>query len=156
HLMSLTRTIAGRSLRQRPARTLFSVLGVALGIAVSVGVFTLDHNTVLGLSLPGLNDWKPELEVRPAQGIGDPHESLSATPGVAGVSAFFQNDVVIRRSASDASSSISGIGGRIEERPGANDPLHARLFALEAESLVHLDPLRVVSGTSLAPDAHER
>jgi hypothetical protein len=82
--MSLVTKIAGRSLRQRPARTLFSILGVALGIAIAVGVFTLDYNTVLGLSLPGLNDWKPELEVRPGQGVGDPHESLQATPGEAG------------------------------------------------------------------------
>jgi putative ABC transport system permease protein len=159
--MSLVTKIAGRSLRQRPARTLFSVLGVALGIAVSVGVFTLDHNTVLGLSLPGLNDWKPEIEVRPAQGIGDPHESLSTTPGVAGVSAFFQNDVVIRRARANApgeeSKSISGISGRIEERTGAaNEPVHARLFALESAALPRLDALRIDSGATLEPEARER
>jgi putative ABC transport system permease protein len=155
--MSLVKKIAGRSLRQRPARTLFSVLGVALGIAVSVGVFTLDHNTVLGLSLPGLNDWKPELEVRPAQGIGDPHESLATTPGVAGVSAFFQNDVVIRRARADESTtSITGISGRIEERASPNDPVRARLFALESASLSHLDAVRISAGSTLDADAHER
>jgi putative ABC transport system permease protein len=159
--MSLVTKIAGRSLRQRPARTFFSVLGVALGIAVSVGVFTLDHNTVLGLSLPGLNDWKPELEVRPAQGIGDPRESLSTTPGVAGVSAFFQNDVVIRRARASGlgenSKSITGIGGRIEERPGAaNEPVHARLFALESAALPRLDALRLDAGATLDAEARER
>ena len=62
--MSLARTIAGRSLWKRKARTLFSVAGIALGIATGVGVFTLDHNTVLGLSLKGLGDWRPELVAR--------------------------------------------------------------------------------------------
>jgi putative ABC transport system permease protein len=160
--MSLVRKIAGRSLRQRPARTFFSVLGVALGIAVSVGVFTLDHNTVLGLSLPGLNDWKPELEVRPAQGIGDPHESLTATPGVAGVSAFFQNDVVIRRARSSSATSgdpttIQAISGRLAERAANPDePMRVRLFALESGALPQLDALRVESGATLSADAHER
>jgi putative ABC transport system permease protein len=159
--MSLVTKIAGRSLRQRPARTLFSILGVALGIAIAVGVFTLDYNTVLGLSLPGLNDWKPELEVRPAQGVGDPHESLQATPGVAGVSAFFQNDVVVRRARTDDKGTdphdVRAIGGRVEERGGAAaEPIRARLFALESAALPRLDAVRVARGETLAPDARER
>src|ERR1700675_905974 len=112
--MGLVATIAGRSLLQRPARTLFSAFGVALGIAISVGVFTLDHNTVLGLSLPGLSDWKPELEVHPAPGLADPRANLSHTPGVAGVSAFFQDDVTVERAAGDVPRSP----GRVTE--GAN------------------------------------
>src|SRR6187551_3149352 len=95
--MSFWRTIAGQSLRQRPARTLFSIVGIAVGIATVVGVFTLDHNTVLGLSLKGNSgDWKPAIEVRPAQGVADPAAELGQTPGVLGWTSFFQNDIVVR------------------------------------------------------------
>ena len=104
--MGLLRTIAGQSLLQRPARTLFSVLGIAVGIVTVVGVFTLDHNTVLGLSLRGAGDWKPAIEVRPAQGVADPGAELGRTPGVAGYSKFFQNDVVVR--AADANGAPDG------------------------------------------------
>src|SRR5262249_3067741 len=124
--MRLVATIAGRSLLQRPARTLFSALGVALGIAISVGVFTLDHNTVLGLSPPGLPDGKPELDVRPAPGLAHPRDDLAATPGVAGVSAFLQDDVAVRRDPADGVRPL----GRVVEGGGA--VVQARLFALEA------------------------
>ena len=50
--MRLTGTIAGASLLRRPGRTIFAVLGIAVGIAVVVCVFALDHNTILGLSEP--------------------------------------------------------------------------------------------------------
>ena len=46
--MVLARTIALRTLLGRPGRTFFSVLGIAVGIATVVGIFTLDHNTPLG------------------------------------------------------------------------------------------------------------
>ncbi len=135
--MSLLRTIAGRSLRQRRSRTLFSVAGVALGVATVVGVFTLDHNTVLGLSLPGLIDWKPALEVRPSSAVSDPRTELSEMPGVAGVSAFFQNDVLVRR----------------ESRP---DSMTARLFGLDADGLGKIDAVRIAEGRTLDRGALER
>ena len=147
--MRLVATIAGRSLWKRKARTLFSSLGVALGIAISVGVFTLDHNTVLGLSLPGLSDWKPELEVHPAPGVADPRKNLSATPGVAGVSAFFQDDVSIRRGAEAG----PRVPGRVVE--DARAPVQARLFALEAGSLDRMEALRIAAGRTLDPAATE-
>jgi len=146
--MRLVATIAARSLFQRPARTLFSALGVALGIAVSVGVFTLDHNTVLGLSLPGLSDWKPELEVRPAQGLSDPRTDLESTPGVAGVSAFFQDDVAVRREGNDPRPT-----GRVVE--GGEEPPQVRLFALEAAALDRMGVLRIESGRTLDPTSME-
>ena len=147
--MRLVATIAGRSLWKRKARTLFSSLGVALGIAISVGVFTLDHNTVLGLSLPGLSEWKPELEVHPAPGVADPRANLSGTPGVAGVSAFFQDEVAIRRG-EDAGPRMPG---RVVE--DARAPVQARLFALESGSLDRMEALRISSGRSLDPAATE-
>src|SRR6266850_2951889 len=148
--MRLVATIAGRSLLQRPARTLFSALGVALGIAISVGVFTLDHNTVLGLSLPGLSDWKPELEVRPGPGLAHPREDLASTPGVAGVSAFFQDDVVVRRSPEAGPRPP----GRVVE--SSSGDLQARLFALEASALERMGAVRLESGRSIDPSATER
>jgi putative ABC transport system permease protein len=147
--MRLVATIAGRSLWKRKARTLFSSLGVALGIAISVGVFTLDHNTVLGLSLPGLSEWKPELEVHPAPGLADPRKNLSETPGVAGVSAFFQDDVAARRGEETG----PRLPGRVVE--DARAPVQARLFALEAASLSSMDALRISGGRSLEPGAAE-
>ncbi len=149
--MRLVATIAGRSLVRRRARTLFSALGIALGIAISVGVFTLDHNTVLGLSLPGLSDWKPELEVRPAPGMTDPRDNLASTPGVAGVSAFFQNDVEVRRAPGGR---VTGPSARVVESEA--EPARARLFALESGSLERLGAAHVDSGRSLDPAAKER
>ena len=61
--MGLASTLARRSLLQRPARTLFSILGIAVGVATVVGVFTLDHNTIQGLQRryegPDSADWRP-------------------------------------------------------------------------------------------------
>src|SRR5689334_19436013 len=154
--MSLVRTIAGTSLRKRPGRTLFSILGVGLGIAVAVAVFVLDHDTVLGLSLPGLTDWKPALEVRPSQGVDDPRGDLKQTKGVAGVSAIFQNEVSLRR----ALPSGEGVGGdseRVKQNtPPGEERVQARLFALEAANAAELDAYRVVEGRGLAPEASER
>ncbi|MFT5733827.1 MAG: hypothetical protein ACI8WY_002508, partial [Planctomycetota bacterium] len=50
--MGLSFMIARRSLLQRPGRTLFSILGVALGVATVVGVITLDHATIEGYARP--------------------------------------------------------------------------------------------------------
>ena len=140
--MGLVATIAGRSLRQRPGRTLFSILGIAVGIATVVGVFTLDHNTVVGLSLRGAQDWKPALEVRPSRGLADPEKSLVGTPGVAAASAFFQNDVEAQPVP------------RVDREP--RDAERARLFALDAASLEELDAVRVSRGRTLAADPERR
>lgn len=149
--MRLVPTIARRSLLQRRTRTLFSAFGVALGIAVSVGVFTLDHNTVLGLSLPGLADWKPALEVRPARGLADARGDLVSTPGVAGVSAFFQNDVQIRRGREGKAKPPAG---RLSET--ADGAPIVRLVALEASSLSGMDALRVSVGSPIDPTSTVR
>lgn len=140
--MSLAPVLAARNLRRRPARTAFSILGVAFGVAIVVGVFTLDHNTVLGLSLPGLTDWKPALEVRPAQSVSDPLADLRAMPGVAGVSPFFQNDVRVRAPA--------------RQPDAALEPRTARLYALDADAIERLDALRIAEGRSLEPSGARR
>lgn len=149
--MRLVATIARRSLLQRRTRTLFSAFGVALGIAVAVGVFTLDHNTVLGLSLPGLADWKPALEVRPARGLVNPKSDLESIPGVAGVSAFFQNDVQVRRGRAGRAKAPAG---RLSEAD--DDAPTVRLVALEAGSLPGMDALRVSLGSPIDPSSNVR
>lgn len=142
--MSLARTIAFQRLCQRPGRTLFSVLGIALGIATVVGVFTLDHNTVLGLSMRGAGDWKPAIEARPAQGVTDPGATLASTPGVAAWSSFFQNEVVVR-------------DPRPEKTPLRGDgSQRVRLFALDARMLPQIDAVRLAAGRLLDASAHER
>lgn len=137
--MSLVRTIAWGGLRRKPGRALFSILGIAMGIAIVVGVFTLDHNTVLGLTAKKTGEWKPALEVRPAESLVDPRGDLERVPGVAGVSTFFQNDAVARRTAETG----RGTGERV------------RLFALDAASIPGLDALRVLEGRAIDPAAAE-
>ena len=44
--MCLSLTMVRGSLWRRPARTFASVLGVALGIAIVVAIFTVDYNTI--------------------------------------------------------------------------------------------------------------
>ena len=61
--MGLAGTITRRSLRQHPGRTLFSILGVAVGIATVVATFTLDHVTLLSRTWVDPN-WRADLEVR--------------------------------------------------------------------------------------------
>lgn len=141
--MSLTRTIAGQSLLQRPARTLFSLLGIAVGIATVVGVFTLDYNTVLGLSLRGADDWKPAIELRPAAGVANPGAELGKTPGVASYTNFFQNDVVVRPRKPVATA--RGDGSQ-----------RVRLFALESAALEKIAAVRLAAGRLLDPSAKER
>ncbi|MBI5364624.1 MAG: ABC transporter permease [Planctomycetes bacterium] len=152
--MSLTTTIAGRSLRQRPARTLFSVLGIALGIATVVGVFTLDHNTLLGLSLPGTSDWRPALEVRPADGVLDPKGELEKTAGVAGVSSVFQNEAVVRRRVPIAQGTSER---RVREStPDGDSKTRARLFALDGAALARIEAVRLLEGRLIDPTSKER
>jgi len=139
--MSFATRLAARNLRQRPSRTLFSVFGIALGIATVVGVFTLDHNTVLGLSLPGLRDWKPAIEVRPAAGVTDPRGELERMSGVAGVSSVVQNEVRVRRQGAQSAEA---------------EAVQGRLFALDADALPELGALRVSVGRTLAAPALER
>ena len=88
--MGLAYTIASRSLRERPGRTLFCTLGIALGIATVVGVVTLDFNTILGMSQRQQLDGNPDLEVRPVAGGAQDASELASMAGVASASAFFQ------------------------------------------------------------------
>ncbi|MEO2093358.1 MAG: hypothetical protein ABGY71_04760, partial [bacterium] len=114
--MGLAFTLARRSLVQRPARTLFSILGIAVGIATVVGVYTLDYNTIQGLQKryagPDSAEWSPEIEVSPGPGVKDPRGTLEKLEGVAGAAAFFQNEVVLN---------LPGRAATVGERAGRGD-----------------------------------
>ncbi len=138
--MGLASTLARRSLLQRPARTLFSILGIAVGVATVVGVFTLDHNTIQGLQRryegPDAADWKPELEVSPAPDVQDPGGELQKLEGVAGAAAFFQAEVVLHK-----------VGAPAPQRGSAE--ARARMLAVEAEVLPRMDAYRLLAGDDL-------
>ena len=132
--MGLTLTIARRSLGGHPGRTVFSILGVAVGIATVVAVFTLDHATVLSRTQRLDPGWGADLEVRPSTEVEDPRRELLALEGVAGVAAFFQNDVRLR-----------------EISAAADQTARVRMIALEAGSGPALGVYHVEQGQDLAP-----
>src|SRR5262245_22667140 len=94
--MNLALTLAARSLTSHPGRAVFSILGVSVGIATAIAVFTLDHVTVLSRTRKLDPSFGADLEVRPSATLADPRSQLLALEGVAGVAAFFQNDVRVR------------------------------------------------------------
>ena len=122
--MRLALIIARRSLLARPGRTAFAILGIALGIATVVAIFTLDHNTILGLSQPNRPGWKADVEVSPSIKVEDPKTDLLQRPGVEKVGAYFQSDVLLRPGAGQAGSDqkpqrvrLFGVDARIDTFP---------------------------------------
>jgi putative ABC transport system permease protein len=89
--MGLAAILARQSLLQRPGRTLFSILGIAVGIATVVGIFTLDHNTLILRAHSDDPDWQAEIQVSPSQAVKNPREELQHVVGVTDVSAVFQS-----------------------------------------------------------------
>ena len=146
--MRLALLIAGRSLLQRPGRTLFSMLGIALGIATVVGVITLDTNTILGLSRPS-KVGQPDMELRalpqrPGELAATP-DKLGDVDGVSLATAFFQNDANVTPAAA-----TDGAGTKGKARAE-----RVRLFALEASVLPQLGLHRLVAGREIAPGARQ-
>jgi putative ABC transport system permease protein len=143
--MGLATTLARRSLLQRPARTLLSILGIAVGIATVVGVYTLDTNTIRGLqerySGSDAADWKPELEVSPAPGLENPRAALDAIEGVAGAAVFFQNEVVLELALTS------------DGATRAPAPMRARMLAVDAGVLPSMNAYELLAGEDLGTDS---
>ena len=139
--MVLARTIALRTLSQRPGRTFFSVLGIAVGIATVVGIFTLDHNTLLGRTQGPTDDWQAEIEVSPSVVVEDPEAELREIPGVLGVTAAFQNTVALK---------TEGLAGAEAERKGGrgkrSGSQRVHLIALDAPDVGALETVQVDLG----------
>lgn len=129
--VGLALTLARRSLSSHPGRALFSILGVAVGIATAVAVFTLDYVTVLSRTQKLDPGFGADLEVRPSTELEDPKSRLLALEGVAGVAAFFQNDV------------------RVQALAGGKGEVRARLIGLEEGSGPTLGVYHVERGTDL-------
>ncbi|MEQ1895623.1 MAG: FtsX-like permease family protein, partial [Planctomycetota bacterium] len=132
--MALVSKLALRSLATHPGRAFFSILGVAVGIATAVAVFTLDHVTVLSRTRKLDAGFGADLEVRPSASLADPKGELLALEGVAGVAAFFQNDVRV--------TPVVAAGGEQDTRS-------ARLVALEEGSGPSLGIYHVEQGADL-------
>jgi putative ABC transport system permease protein len=141
--MGLAATIAGRSLLQRPGRTLFSVLGIAVGIATVVCIFTLDHNTIVARGRSSDPEWRAEIEVSPSASVQDPRAELERVPGVKEVTAAFQSEVLLVPSGGDERSaervSLVGLEPETAPRLGAYHLLEGRSMepaAIRAEALI--------------------
>jgi putative ABC transport system permease protein len=94
--MTLATTIAWSSLRRRPGRALFALFGVALGIAIVVAIFTVDHTTLASAPGSAPAGFQADLEVRPKPGLGDVRAALEEVPGVLESTATFQSDGRVR------------------------------------------------------------
>ncbi len=116
--MGFAAGLARKNLVQHPGRTTFSILGIAVGIATVVLVFTLDHNTMVGRKKIADRNWQADVEVRPKRGLENVRGELGDTPGVERISAHFQQDGLFRAGA------------------GTRKPV--RLFAIEAEAAPEL------------------
>jgi putative ABC transport system permease protein len=143
--MGLATTISRRSLLQRPGRTLFSILGIALGIATVVSVVTLDHNTMVGYALPRQVADMPDIELTSAGGVTGTSEALAELEGISLASKFFQNDAYARIG-EPGEKHVGGEGGNARQ---------TQLFGIEAERAAAFDAYALVAGRPLAPNAGE-
>jgi putative ABC transport system permease protein len=143
--MGLATTISRRSLLQRPGRTLFSILGIALGIATVVSVVTLDHNTMVGYALPRQVADMPDIELTSAGGVSGTSEALAELEGISLASKFFQNDAYARIG-EPGEKHVGGEGGNARQ---------TQLFGIEAARAAAFDAYALVAGRPLAPNAGE-
>jgi putative ABC transport system permease protein len=134
--MGLASTIALRSLRQKPGRTFFSIAGIAVGIATVVGIFTLDHNTLLGRTRGAEPEWEAEIEVSPGRKMENPRAELEQMPGILGVTAAFQKMAWFR-----------------DHRMEPGRAVHVTMIALEPRSAASLEAVQLDAGQPLDAEA---
>ena len=138
--MGLALTLARRSLLSRPGRTLFSAMGIALGVATVVGVVVLDYNTVKG-SLAALGrDGTPDVQMRMPSGRGDATD-LYKVDGISLAARYFQNDATARL---EPVSEVVPDNAETRER--------VRLFGIDALHAPALDVYSLADGAHLAVD----
>ena len=129
--MGLATTVARRSLLQRPGRTLFSLAGIALGIATVVAVVVLDHNTIVGLTGPLRAAGSPDIELRAVDGVTE----LDEIEGVSLATRYFQADASV-------SSKPPGAEGRESRK-------RAGLVAMDSALAPQLGVYRLADGEDL-------
>ncbi|HTF90349.1 MAG TPA: FtsX-like permease family protein, partial [Planctomycetota bacterium] len=134
--MGFALLLARKNLTRKFSRTLFSILGIAVGIATVVGIFTLDHNTIVGRSKLADPDWRAEIEVSPSAAVGDPSAALAKVPGVTAFAAAFQNEIVLHV-------------------PGTGRSARSHLVAIEIEHAADLGAFAIQSGAALQAHSTE-
>ena len=135
--MGLAGLIARRSVLRRPGRTIFTVLGVALGVATVVGVTTLDHATIHGYARPRQAVDRPDVEVV-GDGVAAAPEAIADLEGISVAARFFENEVELEA------------GPRTDDG-AAEVSLRARVFAVDAGAAPALGAFGVERGADLSP-----
>ena len=147
--MGLASLITRRSILRRPGRTVFTILGVALGVATVVGVVTLDHATIEGYARPRQASARPDIELTPAGGIVGTSDAIEDLEGVSVASKFFKNEAVVY--GLEPSTDVSG---RSAAAPSARAPdVRVQLYAIEARHSASFDLFGVRVGQDLTPSA---
>ncbi|MEL6904892.1 MAG: FtsX-like permease family protein, partial [Planctomycetota bacterium] len=143
--MGLASLIARRSVVRRPGRALFSILGVALGVATVVGVTTLDHATMMGYARPRQAADRPDVEIVGANGAA----AVRDLEGISAAARFFQNEAVVEPVSAELRAQVAGADERGDEA------LRCQLYAVEADSAAGLGLFGIERGRDLAPGADE-
>ena len=138
--MGLAATLARRSLLSRPGRTLFSVLGIALGVATVVGVVVLDYNTIIGLSMKFRGRGAPDLQLRLPINRED-SDRLYEMEGVSLSARYFQQDATVRR---------EPVSEVVPDDPESRAKV--RLLAIDAQYAPDLGVYDLAEGGHLAAD----
>lgn len=143
--MRLLLLLAWRQLGFRPARTLLSALGIALGLATVVAVLVVDHNTLLSQQArrnpddPGADLLIQPLEQK-AAAVGEAETALRTQPFLRGVTAFATGRrTLVARGAPD------GGGGRPPQVPDVE------VMALEPAASSYHQAYTVERGSDLDP-----
>ncbi|HUR26645.1 MAG TPA: FtsX-like permease family protein, partial [Planctomycetota bacterium] len=134
--MGFSGLLARKNLTRKLSRTVFSILGIAVGIATVVGIFTLDHNTIVGRSKLADPDWRADIEVSPGPAVRDPAAALAKVPGVTAFAAAFQNEIVL-------------------QVPGTERAGRSRLVAVEVEHAADLGGFALQSGVPLENNSRD-
>ncbi len=146
--MGFVSTVIHGSLRRRPGRTLFSIFGVAIGIAIVIAIYTVDFNTVQSAKAShtrNQDSWEADLEVQPVDDLGDPAEELAGIPGVRRSTAVFKSAVEVFALPAD------------EDSPNAVLPERQKvgIYALEATRAASMGLYMLERGQSMSTGKRE-
>ncbi len=154
--MAFAGRLARIDLVRSPAKSLFAALGIAIGVAVVVAIFTVDHNTVLSEQLRRNPDYaRLDLEVFPGKAAGDRMRTLENLPGVARVGEHRKREAVLRLGERTIGPTLvigMDAGARDEDLRRADDG-GFRALDWEAGSKARLEPGTAYAGPLLAEKA---
>lgn len=112
--MSLTSFIVSRNWASSRLRVLLTLLGIALGVAIVVAIYVMDHNTIQSrIRAQDPQRGQVDLEVlplRPGRTVDDVTAELRREAGVAGVAAWREARGVVRSATASAEVAVFGLG----------------------------------------------